>query len=109
MRPIPPKLKKQLAADPFMKFCIKDSEGDCDKPINWHHAFIYRGRQVNEPWALLPVCAYHHRPGVLDNDYAQFIGMRRATYADLAKYPRVDWEQLKIYLRKKYGVAKTKT
>ena len=100
---IPNKVRVRLANDPFMKFCIKAGSGECRGAVQWHHAWEYAGRQIQEWWAIVPLCHYHHKPGVLDNDYAQFIGLRRATYEELKKYHRIDWQQLRIYLLKKYA------
>ena len=96
-----------MADDPFMKQCIYDN---CPMPPEWEHAFIYSGRQVNEKWAIVPVCTFHHRREGLDKDYNRYRALERATDEDLAKYPRVDWKQLKKHLRQAYdhkGKSKT--
>ena len=82
-----------------MKSCIY--EGCTGKP-EWEHAFIYRNRRVNEAWAIIPVCTYHHRGAGLDKDYNRYRALIRATDADLAKYPKVDWKQKLKYLKSKY-------
>src|SRR3990172_48879 len=99
MRPIPPKLRKQIADDPFMARCIH--EGCGGKP-EWEHALIYGGKQVNEAWAIVPACEFHHRGAGLDKEYNQFIALMRASYNDLNKYPKSDWIALRQYLKTKY-------
>jgi hypothetical protein len=100
MRPIPIKIRKELANDPFMQKCIYEN---CQGSPEWEHAFIYAGRQINESWAIVPVCSYHHRGAGLDKEYNQFHSILRATEEDFRKYPRFDWQRLKKYLIKKYG------
>lgn len=106
MRPIPPKLREEIAEDPFMAFCIyeKIGQGDkCDGRIEWEHVFCYAGKQINEAWSILPVCTYHHRGGGLNKEYHQFVALNRADIDDLEKrMPRKNWRQLKKYLNNKY-------
>jgi len=106
MRPIPKELRKEIAQDPFMKTCIYHDLGkqnECKGRIEWEHAFIYAGRQINEKWAIVPVCYYHHRGGGLDKEYNQYRAIIRADIDEVQKkYPKVDWVQLKKYLTNKY-------
>ena len=90
MRPIPQKLRKEIADDPFMWVCIRKNE-DCAGRITWEHAFIYAGKQVNEKWAIVPLCYYHHLGKGLDKRFNQKVALSRATPEDLAKYPRKNW------------------
>jgi len=101
MRPIPKKLRERLSRDPFMKVCIYNN-ADCSGRIEWEHAFIYSGRQINEWWAILPCCYAHHRGGFMDKDYNRYKGLSRASDEDLSKYPKADFKQMKNYLTKKY-------
>lgn len=57
--PIPPDMREQLAADPFMSRCIIYK--DCEGRIEWNHAFSYAGRRRNVIWGILPMCSKHHR------------------------------------------------
>lgn len=57
MRPIPKRLRERMAADPFYsRCCITGATAG----IQWHHNMVYSGRQVNEAWAILPVCGAVH-------------------------------------------------
>jgi len=100
MRPLTPKLKREIDENPYFKVCARRND-DCDGRITIEHAFIYAGRQINEIWALLPLCEYHHsigkhmEDGELDKRMNQLLCLRRATREDLKKYPNVDWEKLK--------------
>ena len=108
MRPIPPALRNQLAADPFFARCARWREGNCDGRITWEHAIIYAGRQVNERWAIIPLCAYHHAVddhqdgGDLDKDLNVLIALSRAEPSELEKYPKRDWLFEYARLRKRY-------
>jgi len=97
MRPIPPALKEKIAADPYMKKCAR-RDGKCDGRITWEHCWIYGGKQINEPWAIIPLCVYHHLGPGLDKHENQRISLRRATREDLAKYPKKNWDYEARYL-----------
>ena len=90
MRPIPAKMKEAMSSDPYYKTCAR-SDHECSGRITWEHAFIYAGRQVNEVWAIIPLCWYHHLGAGLDKRINERISIARATDEDLAKYPRRKW------------------
>ena len=100
MRPIPAKLRKELDQDPTMHQC-GISNLLCEGRVEWHHVFIYAGRQINEFWAIVPACAAHHKraedPEV--KRLFQIHSLRRATRMDLLKYPKKDWNQIKRSLK----------
>ncbi len=90
-------MRERIAADPFMRACIHGG-ADCDRRITWEHAFTYAGRQINEPWAIVPCCWYHHLGAGMDKRFNQYVALSRATDVDLAKYPRTDWARLRAFL-----------
>ena len=101
MRPTPIKLRKQIAADPFMRRCIYSQ---CNEKPEWEHAFLYAGKQINEAWNIIPVCAYHHRGWGFDKDYNRYRAIIRADIKDLQKrMPKKNWTQIKNYLTKKFN------
>lgn len=55
---IPKEIRDVLELDPFMWSCIMAHE--CEGKVQWHHAFTYAGKRINELWSLLPLCAKHH-------------------------------------------------
>lgn len=73
--------------------------GPCSGPIQWHHVWIYAGRQIDEVWAILGICEGHHDM-VNGNEYIRHALQREslllASQEDLDKYPRKDWKQIKI-------------
>lgn len=108
-RPLTQKAKYEIENDPFYKRCIRSLEGTCQGRITIEHALYYAGQRIDDPFALVPLCAYHHEvdgfqdKGDLDKEYGQHIALSRATEEDLAKYPRENWKQKKAYLAKKYA------
>ncbi|MGH7782249.1 MAG: hypothetical protein ACREO5_00165 [Candidatus Binatia bacterium] len=98
MHPIPPKLRKQLSEDPYYKACARAGT-DCDGRITCEHSILYAGKQVQERWAIIPLCAFHHSvdefqdgPG-LNKRINRQIAMSRATEEDKKKYSRLRWRQ----------------
>lgn len=114
MRPIPRKLKDALANDPEYKTCLrkkifKDHECQADpltgKLIEWEHSLIFGGRQIQERFAIIPICWLVHRGGMLDKNKNICIALNRATDAELKKYSKAEDLILKRdYLNKKYGL-----
>jgi hypothetical protein len=108
MRKIPTKLREEMADDPYYSVCSRYNE-NCGGRITWEHVFIYAGKQINEKWAIIPLCEKHHAvnryqdAGLLDKEINQWISIQRATDEDLEKYPKKDWKTLKVYLENKYG------
>lgn len=100
MRPIPLSIRGKINADPYYKKCARQG-GDCEGRITMEHAFIYAGKQINELWAIIPLCVFHHLGRGLDKEENQRIALARATPEDLDKYSRKDWEQLQKYLEDK--------
>ena len=94
MRPIPQKLRQQISEDQFMKVCAR-SGLDCKGQITWEHSFIYSGRQINEAWAIIPLCVYHHLGAGMDKRINEQIAFNRATKEELNKYPKRNWNLLK--------------
>lgn len=109
MRPIPPKLKRELAADPFMLRCIHSylpGATPCSGRVEWEHAFTFAGRQLNERWAIVPVCTGHHRGGGLVKDLNRYAALLRMTIQERldvrVKYRTTDWEQLRSWFSSKF-------
>jgi len=92
VRPIPEKMKRQMAADPYYQKCVHQSQ-ECQGRIEWDHVFTYGGKQINEVWAILPTCQWHHRNIVRFRHASERIAVSRASTEDLEKYPRKDWSR----------------
>lgn len=109
---IPKILLKELLDDKFYETCVRSKENNCHGKITLEHALIFGGKQVQEKFAIIPVCAYHHGvneyqdSGDLNKEYHWWIALSRATDEDLAKYSKSDWKQRLKYLNLKYGTKK---
>ncbi len=111
MRPIPPKLRLKIASNPFMRVCIYKSidapNHDCDGRVEWEHAVIYNGKQVNEEFAIVPCCTAHNRGNAMDKAYNRYRALLRANMDTLrVTYPGNDWEQELKYLSNKFMYKK---
>lgn len=107
MRKISSKVKAKLEQEPDI--CLRRNEGDCRGKITWEHALIYAGRQIDEAWAILKICEYHHAVnqfqdnGHLDKEKHIWLALNRATDEELEKYPKADYKKLRERLNKIYG------
>ncbi len=89
MRRIPDDIREQLDADPFMHRCC--ITGSTSERIEWHHNLIFAGRQVNDPWAILPLAASVHDRVPADRelkDRCDWVMLNRATDEQLRPYCR---------------------
>jgi len=101
MRPIPVKLRDEIANDPFYKRCCITGSFD----VSWEHCWTYgKNGQINEKWAIVPLRRDLNtsHPPIDVKEKCRLISLLRATPEDLAKYPKKDWEQLLKYLSNKY-------
>lgn len=90
MSRIPFKILIKILADPFYKNCARQGE-DCSGRITFEHAILYAGKQVQEVWAIIPLCWYHHLGEGLNKRWNIDFAMSRATEEDKQKYPRLKW------------------
>lgn len=99
-----------------MFVCARADEGNCDGRITWEHAIIYAGKQLNETWAILGICEYHHKVGKHQNDghldkaKHEWLALRQAPPGRLKELSKaVDYEQKLKYLETIYAHNKNKT
>lgn len=96
MRRIPKKLRDELNKDPFMKRCVIARLGikhPCTISPQFHHVWTYAGKQINEKFAILPVCPHVHRHEVDYRNTLEFISLGRASREELDRYPKYNWLQ----------------
>jgi hypothetical protein len=110
MRPIPQQLKNEMENDLYYKKCSRKGDGYCDGRITWEHCLIYAGRQINEKWAIIPLCEFHHAVNTyqdgkgLDKQKNVWIALNRATDNQLKEYSKViDYIKMRNRLNKIYG------
>ena|SRR3990167_1382995 len=102
MNNTPQKLKKHWQENPAIR-CERWQEGNCSGRLTKEHCFIYAGKQIQEDWAIIDLCWFHHLGEGMNKQINEFISIMRATPKDFEKFPRKDWLQRKKYLVKKYG------
>lgn len=113
MNNIPQRLRKEMAADPYYEKCARKElldDHNCEacpltgKLIEWEHVFYWAGRQLQEKWAIIPICYLVHRGGMLDKTINEWIALNRATEEELKAISKsVDYLHKKKYLNEKYG------
>ena len=106
MRKIPEDLQDKLAADPFYERCCITGAYKRHTRIEWHHNFIFAGRQVNEEWCVLPVAKevhdQMHDPRIREE--CDWIMLNRADGATLQLYSKaVDLTKRRDMLNRMYG------
>lgn len=114
MNNTPQKIKKYWQANPVYK-CDRFDEEDCSGGLTKEHALIYSGKQIQELWAILDICEYHHAinkfldAGNLDKKKHKWVAISRMTDADKLKYNRRDWNKELQLLEKTYGKYENNT
>lgn len=115
MRGISQKNIKQIEQDEFYTKCARYEcykDHECQGRITREHALIYASRQVDEVFAIVPICAFAHGVdefqdcGILDKEKNQHIALSRATEKDFAKYYKSDWKKKLEYFNSKFGKLK---
>lgn len=111
MRPISPRVRRILDQEPDV--CALRGHGACGGRITREHALIYAGRQIDEAWAIIKICARHHSVdeyqdgGILDKEKNVWIALNRATDEELEKYSKVvNYKLMRDRLNKKYGIPR---
>lgn len=109
MRKISPEVKAKLLEEP--QVCARLGDGECKGRITWEHAIIYAGRQLDEVWAIIKLCEYHHAVntyqdmGALNKTKNIWIALNRATDEELKAISKaVDWVRQREYLNTIYGI-----
>lgn len=108
MRKISPKVKEKLLQE--KNVCARASDGNCDGRITFEHTLIYAGKQIDEVWAIIHLCEYHHAVntyqdgGDLNKEKNVWIALNRATDEELLKYSKaINYIRERKRLNKIYG------
>lgn len=98
MRKISKSVKDKVLERPDV---CQRSNMDCGGRITWEHALTYAGRQIDEAWAIVKLCEYHHAVntfqdgGDLNKQENQRIALNQATDEELMQYPKANFIQLR--------------
>jgi hypothetical protein len=107
MRKISQKVKNQLLERESK--CAR-ADHNCDGRITWEHALTYAGKQIDEAWAIVFLCEYHHAVnkhqdgGDLKKEINVWVALNQATEEELRRHSKaIDYIKLKEKLNNKYG------
>lgn len=108
MRKISPRVRAIL--DERNPICARCKDGWCAGRLTREHSLIYGGRQIDEAWAIVFLCARHHAVdeyqdcGDLQKEKNVWIALNQATDLELKKYSKaIDYVKLREKLNNKYG------
>ena len=109
MRKISEELKEDILQDPYYEKCARQKDGSCDGRITFEHSIIFKGSQLNEKYAIIPLCEYHHAVnqyqdgGDLNKEINECISLNRATKSELQAISKaIDYTHRLNYLNNKY-------
>lgn len=75
----------------------------CAGRITWEHALTYKGKQIQERFAIIPLCYEYHLGNALNKERNQWVALNRMSDDDERKYQRANFKQKRNYLNKKFG------
>lgn len=113
MNNIPLSLRKRISAKPYYKRCARAGfhGHECGGRITYEHALIHAGKQVQEEFAIVPLCAKAHGVdqyqdgGDFDKDINVWIALNRATDEELLALSKaVDYFRIRAHLNDRFGV-----
>ena len=102
-------MREKMANDPYYRRCAITGKPKGLVKIEWHHNLIYAGRQVNEPWCILPISeAVHLLARSKDmKEKLDWVMLNRGSDEDLLRYSKVENLLAKrAKLNEKYGNPK---
>ena len=93
------------------RHALKDHVCEADpltgKLIDWEHSIIYGGQQLNEAWAIVPICYWAHRGPGLKKEINVWLALNRATDDELRAISKaVDYIRERERLNAIYGIPK---
>lgn len=112
MRKITKKVKLLITSDPLSSVCAfsGDPMHVCGGRITWEHVLTYGGKQINEKWAIIQICAKSHAvdgfqdSGAMNKEKNTWVALNRATDLELHLVSKaINYIQLRGRLNKKYG------
>lgn len=108
---IPKSVKRELEEDETMKQCAVRGCKCID--LEWHHVWMFGGKQIQETWAIVALCKKHHRGangtitrvGRIESQFASIQKLIASGFKNLNKYQKpMDkfWENHINYFTKHY-------
>lgn len=108
MRKVSQKVKEIILAR--KQICARHADGVCGGRLTWEHTLIYGGRQIDEAWAIILLCARHHAvdeyqdSGDLQKEKNVRLALNQATDDELRQYSKaIDYIRLRKTLNEKYN------
>lgn len=103
-----------MAADPFYQTCARQEalhDHECrpspltGRLIEWEHALIHAGKQLQKKFAIVPLCWYVHSGPRMKKTINEWIALNRATEAELEEISRgVNYHRYLVYLNSRFGI-----
>lgn len=117
MTKMPLKLRKEISVDPRYRICaLCGIKGHvCGGRITMEHALIYAGKQIQEKWAIVPICAAgqevdeYQDAHTMNKEMNQWVALNQAKDEELLKFNKTDFIGLRNRLNNKYGVYTVKS
>lgn len=110
--PIPKALRAEMEADPFYAKCCVTGIPKTQARIEWHHAFTWGGKRVNQKWCIVPLEQEIHRR-VHEKWIAVIVEriiLNRASEQTLRRYSKaVDLLKRRDQLNAQYGDQENST
>ena len=110
MNNVPKKLKDKWSNSTEKRVCLRAGEGDCKGRLTKEHVLTWKGRQIQEDWNILDICAYHHAAdqyqdcGKMNKEKHIWLALNRATDDQLHTISKaVNYIELRERLNRKYG------
>lgn len=114
MNNMPANLRKECAADPAYRTCMRNAalhDHECQpdplqpwKLLEWEHALIFAAKQIQEKYAVISSCWWAHRGAGLVKEINVWIALNRATDQQLKAISKaVDYIRMRNRLNEKYG------
>ena len=102
MRPIPLDTLRDMMKNPFYRKCCI-----CGYyKVQFHHHLIYGGQQINELFAILPLCKKCHDEANKRymSEKLDWVMLNRASEDELMRYSKVvNLQRRLVYLNSKFG------
>lgn len=108
MNNVPQHLKEKWSTE--KPICCQTDEGNCQGRLTKDHTIIFAGKQLQEDWAIVDACEYHHAVnkymdcGDLNREKHVYRALQRATDDELLRISKsTDYIALRARLAIKYG------